>query len=289
VDILAALRVAQEFDVRIVLDGAAEAHLLLDEIKAAGVPVIVHPTMARAGGETENLTQEAAAILRRAGIPTILQSGFESYVPKTRVVLFEAALAAARGLRFDEALAAITIDAARLLGVGGRVGSLEAGKDADLALFDGDPFEYTTHVVGVVIDGEVVSETVRYWPRSAGSEGWHATCTLASQSGASQGRSPEGDGDGCAQRDRRGQHEERDAAARVPGSRARIGRRFGARRAARGRCRPSSVGTPLHSQRATSSTRLVARARCPCAGVLPVGRDQPCKNVTARQALGHAV
>jgi imidazolonepropionase-like amidohydrolase len=161
VDILAALRVAREFDIRLVLDGAAEAHLLVEEIKAAGVPVIVHPTMFRATGETENLTQEAAAILRRAGIPTALQSGYEGYVPKTRVVLFEAALAAARGLGFDDALASITIDAARLLGVEGRVGSIEPGKDGDLALFDGDPFEYTSHVVGVVIDGQVVSETVR--------------------------------------------------------------------------------------------------------------------------------
>lgn len=161
VDILAALRIAKEFDIRVVLDGAAEAHLLVDEIRAAGVPVIVHPTMFRANGEAENLTQEAASILRRAGIPTVLQSGFEGYVPKTRVLLFEAALAAARGLSFDEALASITIDAARLLGVDGRVGSIEAGKDADLALFDGDPFEYTSHVVGVLIDGEVVSDTVR--------------------------------------------------------------------------------------------------------------------------------
>lgn len=161
IDILAALRVAKEFDIRIVLDGAAEAHLLLDEIKAAGVPVIVHPTMFRAGEETENLTQEAAALLRRAGIPVALQSGFEGYVPKTRVVLFEAAMAAARGLTFDEALATVTIDAARMIGVEKRVGSLEAGKDADLVLFDGDPFEYTSHVVGVFIDGEQVSTSVR--------------------------------------------------------------------------------------------------------------------------------
>lgn len=161
IDILAALRVAREFDIRIVLDGAAEAHLLLDEIKAAGVPVIVHPTMFRAGEETENLTQEAAALLRRAGIPVALQSGFEGYVPKTRVVLFEAAMAAARGLTFDEALATITIDAAKMIGVEKRVGSLEAGKDADLVLFDGDPFEYTSHVVGVFIDGEQVSTAVR--------------------------------------------------------------------------------------------------------------------------------
>ncbi|MGV3722121.1 MAG: amidohydrolase family protein, partial [Actinomycetota bacterium] len=80
-------------------------------------------------------------------------------VPKTRVVLFEAAVAAANGLGFADALAAITIDAARLLGISDRVGSIEPGKDADLALFDGDPFEYTTHVTAVILDGQVVSNT----------------------------------------------------------------------------------------------------------------------------------
>ena len=159
--IISALRLAKEFNIRIVLDGAAESYLVADQIKAAGVPVIIHPTMYRAFGETENLSMETASTLRKAGIPIALQSGFEGYVPKTRVVLFEAAVAAANGLSFDEALASVTTDAARLLGIGERVGSLEAGKDADLALFDGDPFEYTTHVTGVIINGRVVSEEVR--------------------------------------------------------------------------------------------------------------------------------
>jgi imidazolonepropionase-like amidohydrolase len=160
-DVAAALRVAKEFDIRIVLDGASEAYLLTGAIKAAGVPVILHPTMARAGEDAENMSMETGATLRKAAIPFALQSGYESYVPKTRVVLFEAALAAARGLTPGEALAAITIDAARILGVDRRVGSLEPGKDGDIALFDGDPFEYTTHVTGVVIEGQVVSDTVR--------------------------------------------------------------------------------------------------------------------------------
>ena len=77
---------------------------------------------------------------------------------KTRVILFEAAIAAANGLSFEDALASITIDAARILGVDNRIGSLEPGKDADVALYDGDPFEYTTHCTGVIIDGELVSE-----------------------------------------------------------------------------------------------------------------------------------
>ncbi len=161
-DIVTTLRLAKEFDIPIVLDGAAEAYLVMDEIKAAGVPVLVHPTMMRSGrGETENASFETASKLRAAGIPIAMQSGYESYVPKTRVVLFEAAVAAANGLSFDDALASCTIDAARILKVSDRVGSIEPGKDADLAMFDGDPFEYTTHCTGVVIDGKVVSEESR--------------------------------------------------------------------------------------------------------------------------------
>jgi len=157
-DILTALRIAREFDVRIILDSAAEAYLVADKIKAAAVPVILHATMARAGGDMENMSMESAATLRAAGIPVAIQSGYETYVPKTRVVLFEAALAAANGLTVEQALSTVTLDAAKILGVDKRIGSLEGGKDGDLALFDGDPFEYTSHVTGVVIDGVIVSE-----------------------------------------------------------------------------------------------------------------------------------
>jgi imidazolonepropionase-like amidohydrolase len=156
-DILSAIRVGKEFNLRLVLDGVADAPLVLDAIKASGYPVTLHPTMFRSYGEAKNLSMETAAKLRAAGIPFALQSGFEGYVPKTRVVLFEAAIAAANGLNFEQALASITIDAARLLGVEKRVGSLEPGKDADVALYDGDPFEYTSHCVGVLVNGQVVS------------------------------------------------------------------------------------------------------------------------------------
>lgn len=160
-DIMTALRIAEEFDIRMVLDGVSEAYLLLDEIKAAGVPVIVHPAMARAGGERENLSFTTAEKLINAGIPTAFQSGYEGYVPKTRVVLFEAAITLAHGVSPDQALAAITIDAAKILGIDDRVGSLEVGKDGDLALYDGDPFEYTTHAIGTIIEGVRVSDTVK--------------------------------------------------------------------------------------------------------------------------------
>jgi imidazolonepropionase-like amidohydrolase len=160
-DITSALRLAKEFEIKIWLDGACEAYLLIDEIKAAGVPVIIHPTMQRAIAEHENLSFETASKLVAAGIPVALQSGFEAYVPKTRVVLFEAALAAANGLTFEQALRTITLDAAKILGIDARVGSLEVGKDGDIALYDGDPFEYTTHCTGCVINGQVASDVVR--------------------------------------------------------------------------------------------------------------------------------
>ncbi len=160
-EILAALRMAEEFGFRLVLDGAAESWMVLDEIRAAGVPVILHATMARAAGTRENVTFETAARLREAGIPFAIQSGYEGYVPKTRVVLFEAAVTTAYGLSTEEALSAITLDAARILGLDSRIGSLEAGKDGDLALFDGPPFEYATRVCAVLIQGEVVGEECR--------------------------------------------------------------------------------------------------------------------------------
>jgi imidazolonepropionase-like amidohydrolase len=117
--------------------------------------------MYRAGGELENLSMETASKLKQAGITVALQSGYETYVPKTRIVLFEAGLAAANGLSQRDALATITIDAAKILGIDNRVGSLAAGKDGDIAMYDGDPFEYTTHCVGTIINGQVVSEVVR--------------------------------------------------------------------------------------------------------------------------------
>jgi imidazolonepropionase-like amidohydrolase len=160
-DIQSALRLAKEFNIKICLDSAAESYLAIDDIKAAGVPIILHPSMARAVEDKENLSFETASKLVAAGVPIALQSGYEAYVPKTRVVLFEAALTAANGLTQEQALATVTIDAAKILGIADRVGSLEIGKDGDLALYDGDPLEYTTHCVGTVIGGKVVSDKPR--------------------------------------------------------------------------------------------------------------------------------
>ena len=160
-DIMTAIRIAKEFNLRVVLDSVSEAQLVMDDIKASGFPVIVHATMARAGGDTEGISMEDAAKIKAAGIPVALQSGYEGYVPKTRVVLFEAGVAAANGLSPKDALAIITIDAAKILGLEKRIGSLEVGKDADIALYDGDPLEYTTHCIGTIVDGKIVSEIIR--------------------------------------------------------------------------------------------------------------------------------
>ena len=160
-DISSAIRLADEFKIKIWLDSAAESHLLIPQIKAAGISVLLHPSMARASGEKENQSFQSASKLHAAGIPFAIQGGFESYVPKVRVVLFEAAIAAAHGLNYDAAIESITISPARILGIQDRVGSLEVGKDADLALYDGDPLEYTSHCVGVVINAKVVSSLVR--------------------------------------------------------------------------------------------------------------------------------
>ena len=135
----------------------AEAYLLLDEIKAAGVPVFVHAARARIA----NKTFEIAKILNDADIPFAVQTGHEGYVPKTRVLIFEVAHYAAHGLDAQDALAAVTIDSAKLLGLDDRIGSLEVGKDGDVTMFTGDPFEYLTQVCGVLIEGEMVSETCR--------------------------------------------------------------------------------------------------------------------------------
>ena len=156
-EIAAALRLQREFGFDLVLDSAAESYLLLEEIRAAGVPVLVHPPMSR----VRNGSFETAARLAEAGIPFAIQTGFEGYVPKTRVLLWEAAIAAANGLGRERALEAVTLGAARILGVDNRVGSIEVGKDADLVLFDGDPFEYTSHVCGVIIEAEVQSRECR--------------------------------------------------------------------------------------------------------------------------------
>ena len=157
-DIMNAIRLAKEFKFKLVIDGAAEAYRMIDEIKACKAEVILHSTMARNAGDMVNMTRESAAILTAANIQVSIETGYEGYVPKTHVLLFEAALAVTYGLPYEEGLKSITLNPAKLLGIDKRVGSIEQGKDADLVLFDGDPFEYLTKILKVMIDGQWVSK-----------------------------------------------------------------------------------------------------------------------------------
>ena len=155
-DIATAIRIAQEFKLKLILSQATEGYLAREIIHRAGVPVLAGPALQRIDGpETVNASLENAALLAEVGIPIAFSSGFEDYGPKNRVILFEAAVAAANGLGAERALRAATIDAAKILGIADRVGSLEAGKDADVVLFDGDPFEYTAHVEAVLVTGQM--------------------------------------------------------------------------------------------------------------------------------------
>lgn len=157
-DILTGLRLAEEFQLDAAIALAAEGYLVREQLADAKVPVFLHPTMQRAGGSLETYHSHlgTASALADAKIPLAITSGAEGYVPKTRVARFEAAIAAVHGIGFEKALAAVSLDAAKVLRIDDRYGSLEPGKVADLVLYDGDPFEYATHVTHVIVDGHLV-------------------------------------------------------------------------------------------------------------------------------------
>ncbi len=162
-DLATALRLAKEFDLLARLDLATEGYLMADELAAAKVPVVVHPTMQRPGSmETYQSQLCNAFVLASKKIPLAIGTGFEGYVPKTRSLRHEAAVAMAHGLGHDRALAAVTLDAAKILGIDDRFGSLEVGKVADLVLYDGDCFEHSTHVTNTILGGRVVFDRAEY-------------------------------------------------------------------------------------------------------------------------------
>jgi imidazolonepropionase-like amidohydrolase len=162
-DLMTALRLAKEFELNAWLSLATEGYLVADQIAAAHVPVIVHPTMQRPSSpETFHSHLGNAAALADRQIPLAIGTAFEGYVPKTRVLRHEAAIAMVNGLGFDRALRAVTLDAAHLLGIDDRFGSIEVGKVGDLVLYDGDPFEHATHVTHTLIDGRVIFDRAEY-------------------------------------------------------------------------------------------------------------------------------
>lgn len=155
-DIATAIRIAREFDIDMTLEHASEAHLILDRVVESGFSAIVGPSMGTPGKiETQNKTLEAVKILSEAGVTVALTTDH----PVLDIYqLLHAAAAVVRETGMDEyqVLRLITINAARILGVDNRVGSIEVGKDADLVIFRGHPFDYLSTVMYTIIDGDIV-------------------------------------------------------------------------------------------------------------------------------------
>ncbi|MFW6136864.1 MAG: amidohydrolase family protein, partial [Candidatus Aminicenantaceae bacterium] len=154
-DIMTALRIVDEFNLRAVLVGCAEGYKIPDEIARRNIPVIISPFgVGPRRMETKALTRSSAAILHQAGVKVAIKADESLGIGSIRELPLLAALAVKGGLDRETALRAITLNAAEILDIADRVGSLEPGKDADLVLFDGDPLNYRTRVKQVFIDGE---------------------------------------------------------------------------------------------------------------------------------------
>jgi imidazolonepropionase-like amidohydrolase len=161
-DILTAIRLADEFGLKIILDGATEAYRVVDEIKKRDIPVVLGDILRGIGNvEDAGFSNSNPAILAKAGVRVAFRSREGLwYWPAAGMVggdLLEVAAFACRyGMPEEAALRAVTIDAARIAGVGDRVGSLEPGKDADILILRGHPFRTTSIPEAVIVDGKIV-------------------------------------------------------------------------------------------------------------------------------------
>ena len=154
-DILSAIRIAKEFGLQLTLDHCTDGHLIADEIAASGFPVIVGPHLSsRSKLEIQNLSFKTAGVLERAGVKTAIMT--DHPVSLIRYLPLCAGLSVKQGLSMEGGLRAITIHAAKICGVSDRVGSLEAGKDADIAVFSGNPMEVFTKTLYTFVDGELL-------------------------------------------------------------------------------------------------------------------------------------
>jgi imidazolonepropionase-like amidohydrolase len=156
-DIEEALHIASEFGVKLVIAGGAEAWMVASKLAAARVPVLTG-AMNNIPGSFASLgtRQENAALLRKAGVDVILignAGGGDEEAFNVRNLKQEAGNAVAYGMSWDDALRAVTLDAARVFGIADRYGSLEAGKVADVVVWSGDPFEFGTRAEHVFVRG----------------------------------------------------------------------------------------------------------------------------------------
>lgn len=155
-DILTALRIAKEFNVDISLEHCTEGHLIADYLKEESPKaIIVGPTLSdRSKIELQNLTFETPSILNKAGLKVAIMT--DHPVIPLQYLPICAALASREGMEEEEALRSITINAAEALNVAHRVGSIETGKDADIVVYSGHPFDLRNKVRFVMINGEIV-------------------------------------------------------------------------------------------------------------------------------------
>ena len=154
-DILTAIRIAEEFNLDLVVEHCTEGHKIAPLLAEKGVRAVVGPSMScRSKVELRERNYETAAILQKAGVMVAIMTD-HPVVPIHHLALC-AALAAKAGMGREAALEAITLNAARICGVDHRIGSLEPGKDADMVLMSGHPFDIETNVLSTWIDGQVV-------------------------------------------------------------------------------------------------------------------------------------
>ena len=152
-DILTAIRIAKEFDIDMTLEHCTEGHLIVDEVVKAGFPCAVGPSFGHASKvELQNKTWETPGILAAAGCQVSIIT--DAPVTPQQYLPICAGFAVKAGMDPYEALKAITINPAKHLGVADRVGSLEVGKDGDVVVYDGSPFEISSQLKLVVINGE---------------------------------------------------------------------------------------------------------------------------------------
>lgn len=162
-DILTGLRLAKEFNLKVTIDHCTEGYMITDVLKdrliEQGAGIIIGPLLSeRSKIELKNLTFAAPRILEEAGIPFAMMT--DHPVIPIQFLPVQAGLAVREGLSEETALRSITRYAAEIVGISDRVGTLEAGKDADIAVFDGHPFDYRTHCVLTLINGKVVHSTL---------------------------------------------------------------------------------------------------------------------------------
>jgi imidazolonepropionase-like amidohydrolase len=152
-DMLTAIRIAEEFGLDLTLEHATEGYKIAPILAAKGIPVTAGPILfSRAKVELREMTPKNPGIMARAGVKVSIQTDEMSAV---QYLTINAALAVREGMDEEAALRGITINAAEIIGVADRVGSLEPGKDADLVVFSGHPFDYRTVAELVIVDGQV--------------------------------------------------------------------------------------------------------------------------------------